>query len=210
MMSSSSPSSSTSSNTGGGENKDGEAKRTNAYEILDTEEREDQQQQQDPVWCPELQIYVGGVVPGTDDVEISKLLKDGNGCLRVFGYGSLCWNPGTVGKSALADSSVSTEFGRVRGYRRCWCQRSTDHRGTPSFPGVVCTLLTDDEYRSGRIRANDDDDKVDVKEESLTEGLLYEVPPDLVEECLAELDFREKGVRYTPEMIIIVLFCLTL
>jgi len=35
----------------------------------------------------------------------------------------------------------------------------------------------------------------DEKEEiSLTEGLIYTVPPELVDECIEELDFREKGV----------------
>ena len=165
-------------------------------EILDTEEREE------AVWCPERQIYVGGVVPSSSGAEVEKLVEDGNGCLRVFGYGSLCWNPGNPETSALAHPTVNNVLGRAKGYRRCWSQRSADHRGTPSFPGIVCTLLADAEYRElvkkggcGDMDENEQEqEEEEEEEESLTEGLLYEVPPELVDECLAELDFREKGV----------------
>lgn len=162
-------------------------------EILDTEEREE------AVWCPERQIYVGGVVPSSSaGAEVEKLVEDGNGCLRVFGYGSLCWNPGNPETSALAHPTVNNVLGRAKGYRRCWSQRSADHRGTPSFPGIVCTLLADAEYRElvkkGGCGDMDENEQEEEEEESLTEGLLYEVPPELVDECLAELDFREKGV----------------
>ncbi len=53
----------------------------------------------------------------------------------------------------------------------------------------------------------DGDDRYDVVEgvnvglarrmmrcRSMTEGVIYTIDPDLAEECLAELDFREKGV----------------
>ena len=76
----------------------------------------------------------------------------------------------------------------VSRYRRCWAQKSTDHRGLPSFPGNVCALLKDAEVRKLRSLPYD--------EETLTEGIIFAVPPDLIEECLAELDFREKGVRF--------------
>jgi len=145
------------------------------WEPMDTEEREG------PAWDPVAQIYVGGVVPHY--AQVDKMIEENNGTLRLFGYGSLCWNPG---KGALAHPSVKHMLGRARGYRRCWAQKSTDHRGNPSFPGLVCTLLKDEEFREIR--------KTNSTEETLTEGLLYEVPPELVEECLAELDFREKGV----------------
>ena len=134
-----------------------------------------------PVWDPVAQIYVGGVVP--ENAQVQEMIAQNGGRLRLFGYGSLCWNPGT---GALAHSSVKTKLGRARGYRRCWAQKSTDHRGVPRFPGIVCTLLRDEEVRQFRT--------LDYDEETLTEGLIYEVPPELVEECLAELDFREKGV----------------
>lgn len=35
---------------------------------------------------------------------------------------------------------------------------------------------------------------------SMTEGMIYNVPPHLTEECLSELDFREKG-GYSRDVI---------
>ena len=46
--------------------------------------------------------------------------------------------------------------------------------------------------------SNDDkkeDTKKRIEHPSMTEGLIYTVDVDLVDDCLAELDFREKGVR---------------
>lgn len=50
----------------------------------------------------------------------------------VFGYGSLIWNP-------EVDFNRS-ELGRVHGYHRAFCIRSTRYRGTPEQPGVVLGL----------------------------------------------------------------------
>ena len=54
------------------------------------------------------------------------------GGLWIFGYGSLVWRPGL-------DFS-ERRVGYVRGFRRVWCQGSTDHRGTPERPGRTVTL----------------------------------------------------------------------
>jgi hypothetical protein len=134
-----------------------------------------------PVWDPVAQIYVNGIVP--EHAAVQEMIQQNQGCLLLFGYGSLCWNPGS---GALAHPSVHHRLAKARGYRRCWAQKSTDHRGVPSFPGIVCTLLKDEEVRQLR--------SLNYAPPTFTEGLVYQVPAELVDECLAELDFREKGV----------------
>lgn len=158
-------------------------KRSNHFQAsalfsMNTEEREET-----PTWCPEQQIYIGGVVP--DSAEVQTLIDENQGRLCLFGYGSLCWGPGN---GILSRPGVTTTPGRARGYKRCWSQKSADHRGTTSFPGIVCTLLRDEEVEQITHRHVEN-------VPTMTEGLLYTVPSELVKECLAELDFREKGVR---------------
>lgn len=118
---------------------------------------------------------------------------------------------------------VTTSPGLAIGYQRCWSQRSADHRGTPQFNGIVCTLLSDEEV--GRLQ---DEEQQKQKQQlqpqtqhqpqnnqqlqstmhpnssssirrshvSMTEGLIYTIDEELVHDCLAELDFREKGVSH--------------
>ena len=165
-----------------------------------------------PRWCPEEQIYIGGVVP--ESAEVSELIKADGGYLRIFGYGSLCWNPGSRDE-VLANPQVTSCLGRAKGYRRCWAQKSTDHRGTTKFPGIVCTLLSDSEVRSiidsqqstTSAAAADDAHNQQHHEQQLeptmTEGVIYLIPPNLVDACLEELDFREKG-GYARDVIDVI------
>ena len=154
------------------------------------------------MWDPETQTYAGGIVPSHHAAtSIEELLEENGGRLRIFGYGSLCWHPGSEGVLSLAaegDRRVTTAPGRAVGYRRCWSQRSADHRGTPSFNGIVCTLLSDGEVRrlqsgAGTHEELSNGDDPTPRPPSTTEGLIYTIDSDLAEQCLSELDFREKG-----------------
>ena len=61
----------------------------------------------------------------------------------------------------------------IRGYYRAFYQGSTDHRGIPSRPGRVVTILP--------------------HPEQVVWGLAFRVPPGKEEEVLELLDVREKG-----------------
>ncbi len=50
----------------------------------------------------------------------------------VFAYGSLIWDPDI--------DYARAELGRLHGYHRAFCVRSSHYRGTPEQPGVVLGL----------------------------------------------------------------------
>lgn len=98
--------------------------------------------------------------------------------LWIFGYGSLVWRPEE--RWSDYDAKPCT----VRGWRRYFAQLSTDHRGVPGAPGLVCTLLED-------------------APEATTRGVAYRVPDADADAVLDDLDFREKG-GYTRKIARVV------
>lgn len=139
------------------------------------------------VWDAERSMYVGDVGSGVQHDEAVVRYLETASPLRIFGYGSLCWNPG---EGCLAKQGVTSRPGRAIGYKRCWAQKTTDHRGNPSFPGLVCTLLKDEEVRKFNSPRNYLDEDEEEKP-NMVEGLVYSIPDDQADDCLAELDIRE-------------------
>jgi glutathione-specific gamma-glutamylcyclotransferase len=92
--------------------------------------------------------------------------------LWVFAYGSLLWNPGFAFEEAV--------HGKLRGYHRRFCVRSTHYRGDVEAPGLVLGL----------------------DEGGACEGLVYRVRPEAVEETVAYLYEREMiGDVYRPMLL---------
>eukprot|EP01038_Epipyxis_sp_PR26KG_P004346 gene4346-6150_t len=125
------------------------------------------------LWDADLGIWKGKKAVAVDDRDIPDPLY-------VLGYGSLIWRPG----------KYLEDFDSIRctcvGWRRVFAQRSTDHRGTSSFPGLALTLVSDQLlYDRGLISVSDKDSEFD--------GIVYVVPKNMTKVVLDELDYREKG-----------------
>lgn len=100
--------------------------------------------------------------------------------LYIFGYGSLLWRPGDL----LSKYQYFPCY--CVGWSRLFAQRSMDHRGTSRFPGFVSTLVMDSFLvEVGMLPM--------VHEPSTCIGKVFLVPPQDIQELIAELDFREKG-----------------
>jgi glutathione-specific gamma-glutamylcyclotransferase len=63
---------------------------------------------------------------------LAETVREIDGDIWVFGYGSLMWNP----IFSAADSRVV----RITGYHRSFCLRSTVGRGSPDRPGLMLGL----------------------------------------------------------------------
>jgi len=85
-------------------------------------------------------VWIGSMARSRDDFTFPSPLY-------LFGYGrfiwlenkssfcSLCWKPEPLLQGQ------PTHLALIKGFKRRFCQKSTDHRGTPNSPGVVCTLM---------------------------------------------------------------------
>ncbi|KAI0974478.1 ChaC-domain-containing protein [Xylaria arbuscula] len=103
----------------------------------------------------------------------------------IFGYGSLIWKPPPHYDRRIA--------GWVTGYVRRFWQASQDHRGTPTAPGRVVTLIE----RSFWASLADSHDSAPEK----VWGTAYRIKKEHVDEVANYLDIREINgytIHYTP------------
>lgn len=91
--------------------------------------------------------------------------SDSSESIWIFGYGSLIWRPDF--------QFEERRHGFIRDYARRFWQGSTDHRGTPDFPGRVVTLID----QPGAI----------------CWGAAFRVSVEQTQEVLGYLDRRESG-----------------
>eukprot|EP00667_Euglena_gracilis_P020720 EG_transcript_22511 len=136
-----------------------------------------------PEWDAELGVWKDGVVPWTDE-EVAALPDP----LFVFGYGSLCWKP-----SFPFDARCPAH---IEGMVRRFWQLSTDHRGTPEYPGLVTTLVSHADLQ--RLQAGGDAATQAALQETFdtdghTRGVAYRIPKAHVAEEVRLLDVREQG-----------------
>ncbi|KIW65673.1 hypothetical protein PV04_07910 [Phialophora macrospora] len=104
----------------------------------------------------------------------------------LFGYGSLIWKP-----PPHFDQRIP---GYIKGYVRRFWQASEDHRGTPTAPGRVVTLIERSFWATL-------DDPQRHTERDVVWGVAYHIIPSKVKEVKEYLDIREingYSIQYTP------------
>ena len=139
------------------------------------------------MWNDSLGIYEDK--EGNAVVKVSQeLLPDEP--LYIFGYGSLIWRPGD-----LLEKLPSYDVDCIS-HSRLFGQFSKDHRGSVTFPGLVCTLVPKQD-----VDEDEDDDFAIV---STCSGKIWLVPKEQKANVLEQLDFREKG-GYSRDIIDVVL-----
>eukprot|EP01112_Ceratiomyxa_fruticulosa_P021946 TRINITY_DN78_c0_g2_i1.p1 TRINITY_DN78_c0_g2~~TRINITY_DN78_c0_g2_i1.p1 ORF type:complete len:346 (+),score=44.06 TRINITY_DN78_c0_g2_i1:350-1387(+) len=106
---------------------------------------------------------------------------EGDDCVFIFGYGSLCWRPGFP--------YLRKFNGYIKGWRRVFWQGSTDHRGTPAAPGRVVTLIKQ---------------PPESIEEYTTWGVVYCIPDTEAAVILKSLDYRERGGYVREELDVFI------
>ena len=103
----------------------------------------------------------------------------------IFGYGSLIWK---------ANFKYSAKkVGYIEGFHRRFWQGSHDHRGTPTNPGRVVTLIPHSEW----LKKYPNDENQSTPK---VWGVAYLIEDDDKEEVFEYLDFREKN-GYEAEMV---------
>ncbi|KAF2742594.1 ChaC-domain-containing protein [Sporormia fimetaria CBS 119925] len=103
----------------------------------------------------------------------------------LFGYGSLIWKP-----PPHYDQRIP---GYIEGYVRRFWQASEDHRGTPSAPGRVVTLITREHWSTLP--------DPHPTAPSRVWGVAYHIPTQHVNEVRNYLDIREingYSIQFTP------------
>ncbi|KAI8620986.1 ChaC, cation transport regulator 2, partial [Chytriomyces sp. MP71] len=103
----------------------------------------------------------------------------------VFGYGSLIWKVDFAYERRVV--------GYVTGVRRRFWQGSHDHRGTPTSPGRVVTLVDGTEYLREFAARDDTRSEHDHEQAERCWGVAYLIGRADVEEVIAHLDHREKN-----------------
>ncbi|KAK9359567.1 ChaC-like protein-domain-containing protein [Lipomyces starkeyi] len=105
----------------------------------------------------------------------------------IFGYGSLIFKPPPDVEMAVP--------GYISGYIRRFWQKSHDHRGTPTAPGRVVTLIEREYWET-----LDDPHAKFERPDSRTWGVAYKIIPEKVRHVSAVLDLREQN-GYTVHLV---------